>query len=79
LHPVAGVARAASSDVIEERENFLLCARYAPLATEACSVRAPAFRALDPQHVELADQVAEDDRAVARHLRNGALLRTRKA
>ena len=26
---------------------------------------APAFRALDAQHVELADQTAEDDRAVA--------------
>ena len=27
--------------------------------------RAPAFGALDPQPIELADQVAEDDRAVA--------------
>jgi len=27
--------------------------------------RRPRFGALDPQHVELADQVGEDDRAVA--------------
>jgi hypothetical protein len=31
------------------------------------TARAPAFRALDPQHVELANQVAEDDRAFAGH------------
>jgi len=29
--------------------------------------RSPALDALDPQHVELADQVAEDGRAVAGH------------
>src|SRR5262249_19276087 len=33
--------------------------------SEPVSARAPAFRAFDPQHVELADQVAEDDRPVA--------------
>ena len=31
------------------------------------SARASAFRALDAKQVELADQVAEDDRAVTRH------------
>src|SRR5262249_16596736 len=31
------------------------------------SARAPAFRAFDTEHVELADEIAEDDRAFARH------------
>src|SRR5262245_17976702 len=39
---------------------------------EPVAARASAFRALDPQQVELADQIAEDDRAVSGHYRSSA-------
>jgi hypothetical protein len=35
---------------------------------EPVSARTPTLRALDAQHIELADRIAEDDRAFSRHL-----------
>jgi hypothetical protein len=48
-----------------ECEGLFVAAISRDQVSKPISARASAFRALDPQHVELADQVAEDDRTVA--------------
>ncbi len=45
--------------------NFLVAAVPHQEISEPVSTRAPAFRALDAQYVELANEITEDDRAVA--------------
>src|SRR5262245_48802864 len=60
-------ARAMCRHVIGERENLRVATIARDQIGEPIASRAPAFRALDPQRVELADQVGEDDRAIAGH------------
>jgi len=66
--------RQYSRNFFFESASFLIC--HTMSAAIICnsspnvtgpSGTAPALGALDPQHVQLADQVAEDDRAVAAH------------
>jgi len=57
------LAGAIGRYVIRERENLRIPTIAHNQIGEPVSPRTPAFRTLDPQHTELADQVAEDDRA----------------
>jgi hypothetical protein len=57
-------AGAVRGNVFREGEHLFVPAVPQQIC-ESVSTRASAFRALDPQHVELADQIAEDDGAIA--------------
>ncbi len=46
-------------------KSFSLGPYYATSSGSLYQARASAFRALDAEHIELADEIAEDDRAVA--------------
>ncbi len=67
------LARAVGGHVGGEREQLLVAAVPRDQIGEPVSTAAPALRALDAEQVELADQVTEDDRAVARHCGGGQL------
>src|SRR5262249_28051042 len=65
--PARPPALARGGHVVGEGEQLLVWAVARDQVSDAVSTRASALGALDAQHVELADQVAEDDRAVAGH------------
>ena len=64
-----GIDRAARFAVAMSLPSAQLAVTAHDQVGEPIPTGATAFRALDPKHVELADQVAEDDRAVAGHNR----------
>jgi hypothetical protein len=76
-HPCLGAARIAVAAplfpgavcgyVISEGKNLFVPTIARDQVGQPIATPASAFRALDPQQTELADQVGEDDRAVARH------------
>jgi len=63
-----GIDRAARFAVAMSLPSAQLAVTAHDQVGEPIPTGATAFRALDPKHVELADQVAEDDRAVAGHV-----------
>src|SRR5262249_18016544 len=62
------LARAVCGHIRSECEQLFVSTVARDQISQSIPARASAFRALDAQHVELVDQVAEDDRAVAGHL-----------
>jgi hypothetical protein len=62
---VGSPALTGSGHVIGEREHLLVSTIARDQVGEPVSAVAPAFQALDAKQVELADQVGEDDRAIA--------------
>jgi hypothetical protein len=61
------LARTVRGDLIDECEELFVPPVLRDQQWEPVLAPASALGAVDPEHVELADQVAEEDRAVAGH------------